>query len=85
METLELNLRDLDDGLKSNFWKAFMEMLKISIVEQEDLMSSSDNIVNIHRCQGRREVLKDLILWPEVQIEAINADIEFEETKKEKK
>lgn len=79
---LEYNMitkQELETGIKSNFWKAFETQLKISKKEQLELISKLNESIEIHRCQGRIQVLEDLLFWPEVQIEAIDADEKFKE------
>lgn len=74
---------ELKDGLSSKFWKAFSSQLEISKKEQAALMARAEETIEIFRCQGRIEVLEDLLFWPEVQMDAIKADKEFEDKKGE--
>ncbi|RLF03877.1 MAG: hypothetical protein DRJ64_07760 [Thermoprotei archaeon] len=73
--------KELKDGINSIFWKAFSAQLIISKNEQLSLLAGSEETIEIFRCQGRIEVLEDLLLWPEIQLDAIKADEEFNNEK----
>ena len=73
---------ELRSGINSRFWRAFFAQLMVSKKEQEELLAKAVKTYEIFRCQGRIEVLQDLMVWPEIQLDAIKADIEFEERMK---
>ena len=80
---MNLMRQDLISGMNSSFWEFFKSELEILQKEQMAILTKLENSIDLHRCQGRIEVLQDIINWPEIQLENVDADIEFDKKQKE--
>ncbi len=71
---MEISEPELTHGINSQFWKVFKEEMEIMRENILETLAVEKDDGEFHKAQGRAEVLRDLMIWPEVELKRFQDD-----------